>query len=156
MSVDELVNNFNIQKKKINLFKFLKKNDKLMENSIENNLYIEHPSYFRFIKRWWYGEDKETAFKHLNNYFIEFIKFLDTILSSIKEDKSKDIIVLGNSICNYINNIIPGIHALKNTYPNYTELHNKIASIIMTLVDFKNEFRTLTKVSYNRQRSLSF
>ena len=93
MSVDELVNNFNIQKKKINLFKFLKKNDKLMENSIENNLYIEPPSYFRFIKRWWYGEDKETAFKHLDNYFIEFIKFLDTInlLSDLKNIISIDI-----------------------------------------------------------------
>ena len=44
-----------------------------MENTTEKILYIEPQGYFQFIKRWWYGEDKRTTFKHLDTYFTELL-----------------------------------------------------------------------------------
>ena len=84
------------------------------------------------------------------------MRFLDKILAII-DDKNKSIISpLGYSVCKYINEIIPGIHVLKLTYPNYTKLHDKIASIIITLVDFKALYREKIKRGSNRDRALSF
>ena len=48
------------------------------------------------------------------------------------------------------------IHVLKATYPNYMELHDKIASIIITLIDFKTEYREKIKRGGDRERALSF
>ena len=160
MSLPELKEEFNIQKKKINIFVELIKNDKIMENVAEEVLYIEPSGYFQFLKRWWYGEDKQTTFKHLNKYFIEFMRFLDKVLVFARTESNVEFVLFGTCVCTYINCLIPGIHTLKQTYPDYVELHNKIASIIITLIDFKTEFRqavsaTTTTITV-RKRSPSF
>ena len=157
MTIEELRNQFTIQKNKINVFIYLQKNDKLMENKIEKNLYREPPGYFQSWKRWWYGEDKFTTFHHLDGYFSEFMKFLDLVVSSAKANLSLEIIQLGKDIADYINIIIPGIHILKTTYPHYEELHCKIDSIIITMIDFKKDFRTIPSPEIQqRKRSNSF
>jgi len=49
------------------------------------------------------------------------------------------VIRLNAQICDYINLIIPGLCSLKYTYPEYKEIHCKVASIVVTLIDFKKE-----------------
>ena len=49
------------------------------------------------------------------------------------------VIRLNKQICDYINLIIPGLCSLKYTYPEYKEIHCKVASIVVTLIDFKKE-----------------
>ena len=156
MQVSELENTFIAHKKKLHIFLSLQKGDKIMENVHEQVLYIEPPGYFQFIKRWWYGEDKKTTFRHLDKYFVEFIRFLDNILTYTRANEKEDIEPLGNKVCGYINRIITGIHVLKYTYPNYKELHDKIASIIITMIDFKEEYRENIRDTKNRGRAISF
>ena len=156
MSRIELDKAFVVQKKKLNIFLSIKVGDKIMEDSSKGVLYIEPPSYFQSIKRWWYGENKVSTFKYLDRYFVEFVRFLDRILAIVDDRNKSSISPLGYSVCKYINNIIPGIHVLKSTYPNYVELHDKIASIIITLIDFKTEYREKIKRGDDRERALSF
>lgn len=155
MSIVELDKTFEIQKKKLNLFFSIKEGDKIMEDANGGVLYIEPPSYLQSIKRWWYGENRTSTFNHLDHYFVEFIRFLDSILNIINERNKSKVSPLGYAVCKYINEIIPGIDVLKKTYPNYTQLHDKIASIIITLIDFKNEYRQKIK-SGSRGRAVSF
>ena len=152
----ELDKAFDVQKKKLNIFLSIKAGDKIMEDGNRGVLYIEPPSYFQSIKRWWYGENKVSTFKYLDLYFVEFIRFLDNILAIINDRNKSTISPLGYSVCVYINKIIPGIHMLKSTYPNYVELHDKIASIIITLIDFKTEYREKIKRGGARHRATSF
>jgi len=156
MKLASLREEFGRQKKKLHIFISIKKDDKIMENTICKVLYLEPPGYFQFIKRWWYGEDKKKTFAHLDTYFTEFMRFLDAVLLFIKKDDDERIISLGNDICAFINSIIPGIHTLKTTYPEYKGLHDKIASIIITMLDFKEEYRNETNGDFFRDRALSF
>lgn len=157
MSKLELDKAFDVQKKKLNIFLSIQVGDKIMEDGAKNILYIEPASYFQSIKRWWYGENKVSTFKYLDLYFLEFMRFLDNILAIINNRNKSSISPLGYAVCKYINNIIPGIHTLKSTYPNYTELHDKIASIIITLIDFKEEYREkIKKGGTPRNRATSF
>ena len=124
----------------LQLFENLKSGDKVMKNGNTNVLYSEPPSNWQWIKRWWYGEDKERTFKYLDELFTFFMKFLDSILKYMRENTHcLRIIRLNNQIYKYINLIIPGLCSLKYTYPNYKEIHCKVASIVITLIDFKKE-----------------
>lgn len=156
MKLAKLTEAFGRQKEKLCIFTSIKKDDKIMENTTEKILYIEPQGYFQFIKRWWYGEDKRTTFKHLDTYFTEFTRFLDNVLSFVRMEDDERIVSLGNDICAFITSIIPGIHILKATYPHYPELHDKIASIIVTIIDFKKEYREEVRGDFLRERGLSF
>lgn len=157
MSIEELKKQFDIQKNKIQVFISLQKYDKLMENKLDKKLYREPPGYLQSWKRWWYGEDKFTTFQHLDSYFSDFMKFLDLVVSSAKSDFSIELVKLGNDISEFINIIIPGIHILKTTYPTYVQLHCKIDSIIITMIDFKKDFRAIVSPKgQQRRRSNSF
>ena len=84
-------------------------------------------------------------FHHLDIYFTNFMKFLDKIIKKTDINRSIEMTKLSNDICDYINQIIPGIYSLKDTYPSYKKLHCKVDSIILTLIDFKGEVRKKTK-----------
>ena len=143
--VIQLVNNFAAHKNKLNIFINLHKNDKIMEDRYHKVLYAEPPGYLQFWKRWWYGENKNKTFHHLDIYFTNFMKFLDKIIKKTDMNLSIEMTKLSNDICDYINQIIPGIYSLKDTYPFYKKLHCKVDSIILTLIDFKGEVRKKTK-----------
>ena len=117
--VIQLVKNFATHKNKLNIFINLHKNDKIMEDRYHKVLYAEPPGYLQFWKRWWYGEDKNKTFHHLDIYFTNFMKFLDKIIKKTDMNRSIEMTKLSNDICDYINHIIPGIYSLKDTYPSY-------------------------------------
>ena len=124
----------------LKLFETLKSGYKIMKNNYTNVLYYEPPSNWQWVKRWWYGEDKERTFEYLHILFTQFMKFLDSILKYMRAfDNCPRIIRLNVQICKYINLIIPGLCSLKYTYPDYKEIHCKVASIVITLIDFKKE-----------------
>jgi len=124
----------------LKLFETLQSGHKIMKDSTTNILYSEPPGNFQWIKRWWYGEDKERTFKYLDVIFTDFMKYLDSILKYMRENNYYPrVIRLNAQICDYINLIIPGLCSLKYTYPEYKEIHCKVASIVVTLIDFKKE-----------------
>ena len=96
---------------------------------------------------------KKKTYEHLDIYFTEFLKLLDKQLAYIRRKKESDIVILGKRTTLFINSIIPGIHTLKSTYPNYEDLRAKIDSIILVLLDFNNEFRQESYGAEKRWRS---
>ena len=138
----------------LKIFEYLKSGHKVMMDTTTNILYSEPPSYFQWMKRWWYGEDKERTFDYLDNIFTQFMKFLDTILTYIHENKyCPRVIILNKRICAYINKIIPGLCSLKYTYPKYKEIHCKVGSIVITLIDFKKETQKFGGNNHKKIRS---
>jgi len=124
----------------LKLFETLQSGHKIMKDSTTSILYSEPPGNFQWIKRWWYGEDKERTFEYLDKIFTDFMKYLDSILKYMRENNYfPRVIRLNTQICDYINLIIPGLCSLKYTYPDYKEIHCKVASIVVTLIDFKKE-----------------
>jgi len=155
-SIAELTNKLDIHKKQLNVFYTLTAHHKLMKDHHENVLFSVPPGYFQSWTRWWHGENKKTTLVHLDEFFTEFIKLLDKELGTIKREPSREIVTLGKNTTKFINDIIPGIHSLKTTYPECLQLHAKIDSIILILLDFNNDFRKESKCCCARQRSKSF
>lgn len=130
----------------LKVFETLKSGYKIMKNNTTHILYSEAPSNLQGIKRWWYGEDKEKTWNYLDEMFNEFVKFLDKILHYMRENNYFPRVErLNITIREFIDNIIPGLCSLKYTYPEYAELHCKVASIVITLIDFKKETYRFSK-----------
>jgi len=155
-TITELGKELNIIERKLEVFKSLKINDKIMEDTYKHTLYSIAPGYFQSWARWWQGENQKKTYEHLGTYFTEFTKLLDKQLASIRKKKESDIVILGKRTTIFINSIIPGIYTLKTTYPSYDDLHAKVDSIILVLLDFNNEFRRESYGNVTRRRSQSF
>ena len=136
---------FDSIREKLIILKDIKINDKLGQ-SANGIIYIDKYQWGQYFRRVWYNQSREKTEKFLNNEFIEFIQFLDKYLVFLDE-KVKFIVkiidegyhTLTDEICEFINNIIPGLYNLKKTYPDCKKLKCRIDSVIMTLVDFKDK-----------------
>jgi len=155
-TMPELSTELQTIERKLEVFQNLKKNHKIMEDVQKNILYSIAPGYFQSWARWWQGESQKSTYTHLDTYFTEFTKLLDKQLAYVRKKKESDIIILGKRTTIFINSIISGIHTLKTTYPDYDDLHAKVDSIILVLLDFNNEFRRESYGAEKRWRSKSF
>ena len=126
---------FEDQRYLLDVFLQLREGDKLMKNG-ETLLSVQSGT-MQSIRRWWNSETKEKTLTYLDMFFSNFMKFLDNILERLKNREIN--LILVRKIKEYINAIIPGIHSLKLTYPTYLDLHCKISSIIVTMINFKTE-----------------
>lgn len=158
-------------KKILNIFKHAEKGDKLMKNcqyvetvlegegqgqgqeqkedspQISKNIdqdkyYLIKNTALQSIWRWWYGENQENTFKYIEDEMNAFIEFLDKILVlSQKYYYYSTFQKFIDSINAFITEILPGLYSFKQTYPEYTEIISLIDSIILTLLDFKNNIK---------------
>ena len=136
---EETFANFKI---KLKVFETLKGGDKIIKEPTTGILFSDPPTNWQWLKRWWYGESKANTFIYLDNLFIEFMKFLDIILvHQIDNNKTFELKQLCKEICQYIDLIIPGLCSLNCTYNNSKKIKCKVASIVVTLIDFKREIR---------------
>ena len=152
-------NDFIKFKKKTNVFLTLKEGDKVYKDPDTDILFIDSYTSFQFIRRWWYGENREKTFIYIDTLFTDFVKYLDKILAFIRTHMFSSVIEkLSKEICAYILEIIEGLHNLKLTYPTEPKLINKISAIIMTLLDFKKETSQFRVYKYKKPiiRSNSF
>jgi len=144
-------------KSELKIFETLKVGDKISRNGATNILYVDPPSTFQSIWRWWYSENRLKTVSHLDQSFKKFMKFLDKILGRIRlRGFDLDIKILVKKISEFINVIIVGLNNLKFTYPTTPEIHAKLGSIILTLIDFKEEIQRLRPKTKSRVRSASF
>ena len=126
---------FEDQRRCLDVFVKLDEGDKLMKD--DDVLFSISPGTMQSIRRWWNAENKEKTLNYLDVYFSNFSKFLDKVIEKLRKKEIN--LILVRKIKEYINSIIPGIHSLKLTYPTYLDLHCKISSIILTLIQFKTE-----------------
>lgn len=144
--------NFEYLKSKFEILKNIQVGDKIgkiFENNEEENkdiLYfikgeycIYNNSHFQKWSRWWYNENYEKTFNYIDNDFSLFAKYLDNLKNIILIDGKILYKNLTLEIVEFSNEIIKGLYNLKQTYENNTKIKAKIDSIIMILLDFKNE-----------------
>ena len=103
----------------------------------------ESPYYYVFIiqsvNRYINNQGRENLFKFFDVKFTEYVRFLDNIKEKIYENSDNKLFkkLIQDNI-KLIDELIPGLHTVKITYQDYDRLANKISSIILTFIDFKD------------------
>ena len=105
----------------------------------------------------WYNENRQKTYKYLDEDFKEFVNYLEKIKNM------KNIFKLNiqyrkiiKDIHQLINKIIQGLYTLKKTYDEDANIKAKIDSIILTLLDFKNETNNLKLSRYDKNLLFCF
>lgn len=163
-SITMITNNNNKQIIELNRYKTMFRDIKNINEGdkvgkYNDKYYIQQASIFQKFHRWWTNENRIKTFNNLNDDFIQFFKLCDGIKSNnlFNKQTKHDLIEL-------VKGIIPGLYNLKTTYKNSEKgshgekLSIKIDSIILTLIDFKNEINTndvITTFGDFRLRTLS-
>jgi|UniRef100_A0A6C0BZC0 hypothetical protein len=127
---------FVIFKNTLEIITRIKEGDKLSKTDI---YYIDEIGMVQKIKRWWWNQNRKKTFDDLNSDFTKFADFLDKLLMNFKP-VNKKYIALCKEIILFINDLMIGLYNLKTTYPDYKEIRCKIDSIILTLIDFKENY----------------
>lgn len=136
----------------------IKEGDKI--GKINKIYYIQSAGMLQKFKRWWNAENRKKTFNDLDEDFSKFFVLGDTIKNNEYYDKE-----LSNLMIKIVNQIIPGLYNLKTTYKfsekgsNGDKLAIKIDSIILTLIDFKEEINQLASSTQKptfKIRNLSF
>ena len=63
-------------------------------------------------------------FSYLDTEFTRFAKFLDNVLFNMKEHNVLKYFSLALEGSRFINDILPGLYSLKETYSNFDEMVN--------------------------------
>ena len=122
--------------------------------------YIQQASMFQKFQRWWSNENRIKTYNNLDKDFTNFFKLCDTIKDNNFFNKQTK-----NDVVELVKGIIPGLYKLKTTYNNCEpgsdgeKLSIKIDSIILTLIDFKdeiNDINVINTMNEFRARTLSF
>ena len=116
-----------------------KQEDKKQENKEIKQYYKQQPYTGMWITRWWYSESRGKTIEYLDEDFTNFMNYLDRILNNISCDPKGLYISLIKAIREFINDIIPGLYNLKQTYSDSVKMVAKVDSIILTLLDFKEK-----------------
>ena len=136
----------------------IKEGDKI--GKINNVYYIQSAGMLQKFKRWWNAENRKKTFNDLDEDFSKFFVLGDTIKNNEYYDKE-----LSDLMIKIVNQIIPGLYNLKTTYKECEKgsdgdkLAIKIDSIILTLIDFKQEVNQLASSTPKptfKIRNLSF
>jgi len=146
-------------KEKLKVFEGLTVGFKIGKDDDSKTLYSDPPDSLQAVRRWWNGENRTKTLVHLDDSFKEFMRLLDKILTHARYNGQGPVMKkLTANICTFINSILNGLNSLKFTYPHCAEIHCKIGSIILTLIDFKDDIRRINSLSSKkgRRRSNSF
>jgi len=101
--------------------------------------YKQQPYRGVWLTRWWYSESRIKTIEYLDEDFTNFMNYLDRILNNITHDHKGMYVPLIKAIREFINDIIPGLYNLKQTYSDSIKMVAKVDSIILTLLDFKEK-----------------
>jgi hypothetical protein len=154
VDIDILEKDFIEIKNKITVFKSMEKGDKLMKDLSDNSYWKCENNKYQQITRWWYNEDREKTMSYLDYEFKLFAQLLDKILYNLKDKHLLKYYTLALDIVKYINDIIPGLYSLKETYVDYKEIQDKVDSIITTFIDYKDQIEEYKNKEHNRRVNL--
>ena len=162
LKMKELKNEVNEQKNKLKIFLNLEENYKI--GKYKNGIYyIVYPNWFQQTWRWMYNENRGNTFTYLDTDFTIFCKLLDKLTYNLQHGSNYNFyVIMINEIIKFIDDMLPGLYSLKQTYNDTPKLIAKVDSIILVLIDFKdksNEIklcknrRNIYKVIRNRSNS---
>ena len=153
IEIKDLENNFNDIKQRLEIFKKMKCGDKIMR--ADPNYYIIGNEDWQKVKRWWFSENRNKTIGYLDTEFDIFAKYLDNVLFNMKEYNLLKYYTLALEVSRFINDILPGLYSLKETYNNFKEMENKVDSIITTLIDYKDQVELYKNDNKNRRQLMS-
>ena len=155
--IDTLEKEFEQKKEKLTIFKTMKMGDKIMkvQDCSNNSYYIVGSDDWQRTKRWWAGEDRTKTITYLDEEFQKFAKYLDKVLYNMKEYNLLKYYTLALDVSRFINEILPGLYSLKETYTDFEEMKIKVDSIITTLIDYKDQVELYKKENRNRRQLVS-
>jgi len=110
--------------------------------------YIFEIGYWQKWSRWWNSENRGKTQKYIDEDFSEFMKYLNEI-KTMNDDYSFNIYYknLLKKCHLFINKVTPGLYNLKKTYSDNKKIKALIDSVILTLLDFKNETQIKKHIS---------
>ena len=148
---------FEQKKENLYIFKTMKMGDKIMkiQDCSNNSYYIVGSDEWQRTKRWWAGEDRTKTITYLDEEFQKFTKYLDKVLYNMKEYNLLKYYTLALDVSRFINEILPGLYSLKETYTEFEEMKIKVDSIITTLIDYKDQVELYKKENRNRRQLVS-
>ena len=156
--IENLESNFQNIKNTLNVFIKMKTGDKIMKTTdcSKNTLYYTVGTEdWQKTLRWWHGEDRNKTISYLDTEFTNFAKFLDNVLFNMKEHNVLKYFSLALEVSRFINDILPGLYSLKETYSNFDEMKNKVDSIITTLIDYKDQVELYKNQNQNKRHPTS-
>ena len=155
--IENLEKEFEQQKDILSIFKTMKMGDKIMklQDCSNNSYYIVGNDDWQRTKRWWAGEDRTKTINYLDQEFQNFTKYLDKVLYNMKEYNLLKYYTLALDVSRFINEILPGLYSLKETYADFEEMIHKVDSIITTLIDYKDQVELYKKENRNRRQLVS-
>ena len=145
----QLKNDIEIQKKKLNIFKDIQINCKIGKYD-NGDYYIVQPGYLQRFWRYYYDENRDKTWKYLDEDFSDFVKILDRISNHLNTNFTL-YIKYAEDIIKTIDSILPGLYNLKQTYKDTSKIVAKVDSIILTLIDFKDDISTI-RLKHNKKR----
>ena len=86
-----------------------------------------------------YREDRSNTNKYLEDDFTKFAKFLDRINGVADNDLLNVYKTFSYDVSNYCQKLISSLYNLKKTYETEIKIKAQVDSIILTMIDFKNE-----------------
>ena len=119
-------------------------NDESEKEQVEEKKYYKYyifdAGYLQKISRWWWSENRVKTKKYIEEDFSDFMKFLNDV-KNLYNAYSLNIYYKKTltNIHKFISKITPGLYNLKKTYNNNNKIKAQIDSVILTLLDFKNE-----------------
>jgi hypothetical protein len=150
--------------KKMDIFTNIKVGDKIGKSN--NVYYLVETGTLQKIKRWWYSENRNNTFDYLDTEFVIFFRLYRELKEINMICNTKKI---ANDFITLINGLVAGLYNLKLTYiGNGGDISNninninintisgestrklvcKIDSIILTLIDLKDDILKNSSISH--------
>ena len=138
---------FNFYKKSFELIEKIEEGQKIGKMEVEGKkIYtIFNSGWGQRALRWWYDENRDKTKKYLDEDFLSYLKFLDTITNYLEKDLLDIYGNFAEEVAYYNNKLITGIYTLKKTYEGDKKMEATIDSIILTLIDYKEKVIALRR-----------
>ena len=140
--INELIDRLEIFKNCFDCLLTIKENEKIWIE--DDEITIDQSPYYSFylfqsVNRYMNNQGRENLFIFIDVKFTEYMRYLDNIQEKISYYSDNKLFkkVIQDNI-KFIHDLITGLHTVKITYSNYLKLCNKITSIILTFIDFKD------------------
>lgn len=140
----KIIHEIQLQKSKLGVFKNIQENCKIGKYNNED-YYIVQPGYLQKFWRYWYSEDRNKTWEYLDSDFTIFARLLDQITYKLSNNDFNTYKKYAVEIVSFIDDILPGLYNLKQTYKETVKIVAKVDSIILTLIDFKENISKIKK-----------
>ena len=140
--INELLSRYKIFNKCFECLTDIKENQKIWIDN-DSMTIDESPYYYMYlfqsVNRYINNQWRANLFDFFDVKFTEYVRYLDNIGEKLVQNSDNKVFKkLVQDNIRLIDELIPGLDTVKENYKDYEKLSNKISSIILTFIDFKD------------------